>query len=186
MPTRADHRAQKFRHAVFLQPVDIEAVVAAGHQHIAGEGHVGIGEAQQWRTLAPLGVIITLTVVVYRGGLVRIVLWHRRLHLGGVFRVEKPGRLGQRGQEFQIHDRLACVFEAGREPGAGIGRQADQQRIHALDLGGLVIGDIRRELEQYRVECRTRLLQQLLDHLHRALVVGDHQLQEQLVEGRAL
>ena len=44
LPTRADHRADEIRYAIRLQPVDIEAVVTARHQHVAGKGHIGIGE----------------------------------------------------------------------------------------------------------------------------------------------
>ena len=58
--------------------------------------------------------------------------------------------------------------------------------MHPLDFGGLVIGDVIGKFEQHRVVCRTRLVEQLLDHRHRPFVVGDHQLQEHPVEVGAL
>ena len=83
-------------------------------------------------------------------------------------------------------ERLAGVPEAGSQRRPRVGGERDQERVHALDLGGLVVDDVGGEFEQHRVVGRARLLEQLLDHRHRALVMGDHQLQEQPVEGRAL
>ena len=54
--------------------------------------------------------------------------------------------------------------------------------MHPLDFGGLVVGDVGRELEQHRIVSRARLFEQFLDHGHRAFVVRDHQLKEQPVE----
>ena len=46
LPSWADHRAEQFRPPAVGEPVDIEAVVIAGYHHVAGEGHIGVGEAQ--------------------------------------------------------------------------------------------------------------------------------------------
>jgi len=43
----------------------------------------------------------------------RILLGERRRRPGGVARVEEPGRLGQRGDELQVEQRLAGVLEPG-------------------------------------------------------------------------
>ncbi len=47
LSARTDHRAQQFWCAAFLQSVDVETVIAAGDQHVAGKRHVGVGETQQ-------------------------------------------------------------------------------------------------------------------------------------------
>ncbi len=46
LSARTNDRTHQLRHAVRVQPVDVEAVVVAGDQHVAGEGHVGVGKAQ--------------------------------------------------------------------------------------------------------------------------------------------
>jgi hypothetical protein len=50
-PPKADHGAEELRPPAVGQPVDVEAVVVAGHHHVARKGHVGVGEAQQRRAL---------------------------------------------------------------------------------------------------------------------------------------
>ena len=47
LPTGAHGRADQLRRSVGPQAIDVEAVKAARHHHIAGKGHVGIGEVQQ-------------------------------------------------------------------------------------------------------------------------------------------
>ena len=97
----------------------------------------------------------------------------------GLLRVEEAVRLGQRGHQFEVQQGLAGIH---RTPAvkrrARIIGQPGQEHVHALDLGLLAVGDLIRELEQDRIVGRARLFEQLLDHLHRALVVGDHQLEE--------
>ncbi len=193
LPARADHRAEQLRHSALGQPVDVEAVVAAGHHHVAGEGHVGVGETQQRRALVVLVLLFLRILGILRhrvrrflpGGLFLRRLQVFRRQLGRVAWVKETGRLGERGHEFQVLDRHAGVIEPGLESRARVGGQPDQERVHALDLGGLVVGDVRGELEQHRIVGRAGLFEQLLDHRHRALVVGDHQRQEQPVEVRA-
>jgi hypothetical protein len=47
LPAGAHGRADQLRRAVGAEAIDVEAVKAARHHHIAGKGHVGIGEVQQ-------------------------------------------------------------------------------------------------------------------------------------------
>ncbi len=51
----------------------------------------------------------------------------------------------------KMHLGLSGVIEPGRQSCTGIVRKSDQERIHPLDLGSLVVDDIRDELEQYGI-----------------------------------
>ena len=190
LPARAHDGTHQFEHAVVLQPVDIEAVVASGDEDVAGKRHVRVREAEQRVAFVFfLGLLLGLFTVLagrFFGfrflGLVGLRLQPGRRQLGGVARIEEARGLGEGSHEFQVPDRLAGVVESGREPGARVVRQADKQHVHAFDLGALAVGDLVYELEQHRVVRGTGLLEQLLDHRDRALVVRDHQLEEQAVE----
>ena len=175
LPARANHRALQLRDAAGAEPVEVEAVVAAGRQQVAGKRHVGVGEAQMrragvgFRRLPALGVALFLLGV-------------RQRLAGRVGGVEEAGRLGQAGDQPQVADRLAGVVEAGRQRRARVGRKADEQLAHPLDLGLLLVDHVVDEIGEHRVVRRAGPLQQVAGHLHRALVVGDHPLQELPVE----
>ena len=188
LPAGTDDRADEIRHAVLAEAIGIEAVIAAGDQQVAREGHVGIGEAQQRGTLAETVFLLAVfaflaapgrAVVLIGGG---VLILDRGLELRGVLRIEESGRLGQSGDLAQIADCLARIAETGGQADARIARQLRQQHVHPLDFGFLVGNDVVGELEHDRIVGAARLAMQFLDHLDRALVVADHQRQELAVE----
>ena len=61
-PPGTDHRAEQGWRLRIGKAVDVEAVVIAGHQHIAPKRHVGLREGEQGGTIAPFGAVIGLAV----------------------------------------------------------------------------------------------------------------------------
>jgi hypothetical protein len=161
-------------------------VVAAGDHHVAGKGHVGVGEVEQRATIGKFRRG-WLSRRRRRAGRLRLLPFRRcleRPELRRIGRIEEPGRLCQRGHPAQIADRLARVGNAGAQGGARIRREPGEHEVHPRDLGPLVAGDIARELEHHRIVSRALLLEQVPDHLQRAPVMRDHQLQEEPIERR--
>jgi len=157
-------------------------VITAGDQLVTGESHVGIGEAQERRPFAPLRVVHTLAVVFLFGIIIRIRRRYCRRQSCRVLRIEESGWFRQHSDQLEVHDGLAGIHETRRKSGTGVGGQIDQHCIHALDFGCLIVRHVVGELEQHRIVCRTRLLQQFLDHLHRALMMINHQGQKQAIK----
>ena len=62
--------------------------------------------------------------------------------------------------------------------------RVDAPRVHPVDLGFLIGHHVVGEFEHHRLVGRARLLVQLFDHVDRAFVVSDHQLQELAGIGR--
>ena len=151
-------------------------MIVADRQKVAGEGHVGVGEAEEGRAAAKLG----------RGAVAGDpVVGDRRNRRGqalGVGGIEEAGRLGQAGNEGQVAGRLTCVAESGGQGAAGIAGLLARQGRHAVDLGLLFVGHVVGEAEQHRIVGGAGPREQVGNHLHRPLVVGDHQLEEPLVE----
>ena len=158
------------------QAIEVEAVIVADGQQVAREGHVRVGEAEEGRATAELAG--------RRGGvLVRVVVGrHGGRQAGRIGRVEEAGGLGQAGHQGEVGGRLAGVAEAGLQRAAGIAAPLPQQQRHAVDLGLLLVGDVVDETEQDRVIGRAGTFQQVRHHLHRPLVMGDHEGQELAVE----
>ena len=128
--------------------------------------HLGLGVH---RLLVALGLLVLLGC----GG---------RAQVGGVGGVEEPGRLGQRRHLGEVHDRLTGVVEPGSKARARIGRQPGEQLVHPLDLGLLFGVDIAGKAIEHRIGGTAIGVEQVIDHVDRALVVGDHQSEELLVE----
>src|SRR5690625_1099119 len=75
--------------------------------------------------------------------------------------------------------RTSLGGSVGGSPAGGSMSQALEELLHLADLGLLVIDNLLRQLQRLGVLPAVELL---LGHVHRATVVGDHQLQEPLVE----
>ena len=168
LPARAYHGTELPRQASFDQPIDIETVVAAGNHDIVPEGHVGVGKTQQ-RSAVPFlvvfgvfGVLAVSDTCIFHifavfgrfavpGCIASLLLRALRRQLAWILRVVEAWRFGQRSHEFQVHQHLAGIVEPGRETGARVVGQRDEQCVHPLDFRGLIVGDVRRELEQHRV-----------------------------------
>ena len=82
--------------------------------------------------------------------------------------------------------RLSGILEPGLERHAGVGRECAQERAHPVDLGLLSVLHVAGELEQHGIVGAARLFHEGVDHLQRAVVMGDHQGQKQTVEVGAL
>ena len=184
LPARTHDRADQPGRLPF-DIVEIEAVIIAHRHEVAGEGEVGVGEAQEGRALAiaaPRRILVLFALFSLRFGLVGRQF---RRQAGRILRVEKAGGLGQAGHELEIGDRLLSVAEAAREAGARIAGQVGERIVHAADLGALFAAHVVDEIEQERIVSRAARVQEIVHHLHRAFMVRDHQLEEETIEGEA-
>ena len=154
-------------------------MIIAEREEIARERHVGIREAEQRRTLTE----ITLDRFAVAG--LCFFAGFRRLlgrQTGGIVDVEKAARLRECRHQAQPLGLFARVAETGGQCGARIVRKLREQRGHPLDLGFLFVRHIAGELVQHRIIGRSGLIEQILDHGQRAVMMRDHQFQELLVE----
>ena len=191
LPAGADDRAGQLRDPVIAQPVHVEAVVIARDQKIAAERHVGVGKTQQRAALAKarIAVLVLFLADIGARGIDQItrlvgfgVFRDTRRKLRGVLGIVEAGRLGQRGDQPQIADRLLGIAKACREIGPRVVRQFGEDRVHPVDLGLLFLDQVVGEFEHHRIVGSTGLVVQRFDHVDRAAVMAHHQLQEQAVE----
>jgi hypothetical protein len=195
LPARTDDRAHELGRTPAADVVDVEAVIVAGDEHLAGEHEIGIGEVQQARPRLGFVVFFGATSLVAAGVFpelfelfreLGLVLEPRRLALHaparGIARIEKAGRLRQRKNHIEISHGLARVAKSGLQRDPRIRRQAREHGVHALDFAALVGRDVGRELVEHGVLRGSGLLEQLLDHRQRPSVVRDHELEKQRVE----
>ena len=120
----ANNGADKRRHAIGAEAIDVIAVIIARHHHIIEERHIGIGKIEQWRALGELGQAFAIL-----GGFSRflilaffLILRHRRLEISRVRRIKEAGRLGKADDLTQVRDRLARIGKTGLQSGARIRR----------------------------------------------------------------
>ena len=97
---------------------------------------------------------------------------------------KKPAGRGSDASLTRLEIASPALAIAGLQIDARVAEEGVAQRVHALDLGGLLVADVGDELVQHRVERRAGLLEQRLDHVDRAAMVGDHQIEELAVERR--
>jgi hypothetical protein len=115
LAARADHGRGQARLAAGVEPVEVEAVIAAGRHQVAGKGHVGIGEAQLRGALAKaraarrVGTGGRLTLGLGRGPGGRLLGGDLRRQAGRVGGIEESGRLGQARHQPHVADRLARI-----------------------------------------------------------------------------
>ncbi len=156
-------------------------MVVADHQHIAPEGHVGLREGKQRGTITPFGVLVGLSARVL--GLRRVGLpGLGQRQTGGVRGVEEAGGLAELGHKGEMVRRFSRVLEAGGKRHAGVGGKRAQEFAHALDLGLLLRLHVADELEEHGLVGAAGPLDQGVHHLERAVVMRDHEGQEQPVE----
>ena len=142
----ADDRADEVRHSFLVEAIDVEAVIIADHEQVVAERHVGVAEGQHrsardepGRGLFALARFVFGVARPLVGRFLPLVAVDRaKAQFGGVVGIEKAGRFGQGGDEFEVHRRLSGVLEARGQVDAGIDRQARELGRHARDLGVLV------------------------------------------------
>ena len=186
-PPGTDHRAEQGGRLGIGEAVDVEAVVVAGHQHVAARtpcrsarrragGNVRSIRCRHWSGRRRAAGLASSSFFFALGS-------GRSAALVGS---KKPVGLPSARDQRQVARRLSGVLEAGLERHAGVGGERAQERAHPVDLGLLSGLHVARELEQHGVVGAAGLLHERVDHLQRAVVVRDHQGQEQPVEVGAL
>ena len=157
-------------------------MVVAGHQHVTGERHVGLCEGEQRGPFAPLGALVALAVAC--DGLGFLVLL---LALGGgtsaaLVGSKNPVGLGRLATSARWLAACPASWKPALSPTRGSVARVPRSTVIRLISAFCSVFTSLVNWNSTGSYALPSCFTQSVDHLQRAVVVRDHQGQEQAVE----